>query len=77
MSSPDEIGREIRALENAAWQEQKDRHKDWWSLPTHELLTVLTYEAGYDDGYEQAVADIASAWAVGTAENEPGERWSA
>lgn len=48
------------------YQRQRDRHRDWWTMPTHERMRVLTYEAGYDDGYEQAIADIAGAWA-----NEP------
>jgi len=55
--------RAIHALATEAWREQRDRHRDWWSMATSERLRVLSYEAGFDDGYEQAVADIAAGWA--------------
>ncbi|MEP9380826.1 hypothetical protein [Nocardioides sp. KR10-350] len=61
--STEEAARAIHALGNQAWREQRDRHRDWWSLPSSERLRVLTYESGYDDGYGQAIADIAAAWA--------------
>lgn len=53
----------LMTLETQAWRERQERHRDWWTMPSSERLQVLTYEAGYDDGYEQAVADIAAAWA--------------
>lgn len=78
MSTPlEDAARTIRTLETAAWREQRDRHKDWWSMPTYERLQVLTYDAGYADGYDQAVADIAAAWAGRDYFGGVEDRWSA
>lgn len=54
---------QLHQMETAAWREKRDRHRDWWTMPAHERQRVLSYESGFDDGYAQAVADIAAAWA--------------
>lgn len=57
-----EAARVLATIESEAWREAKARHRDWWSMTSSERRAVLTYEAGYDDGYEQATRDIAAAW---------------
>ncbi|MFT4010883.1 MAG: hypothetical protein QM655_12675 [Nocardioidaceae bacterium] len=59
--------------QEAAWSNERGRHREWWRMSQAERLRILSYEAGFDDGWldghlagvSETLADLRAANAAG------------